>query len=327
MKKKIVIWVLPVFLAACQEPEPYLLREVEPAESGLTFRNQLIETPELNILNYLYYYNGAGVLAADFNGDGLPDLYFAANQQPDALYLNRGGLQFEEITAASGISNSDGWTTGVTHADVNGDGLLDIYICKAAGYRSLRGRNLLYINQGLSEDGIPQFLEMAAAFGLDFSGLSTQAAFFDYDLDGDLDMFLLNHSVHPNRTYGRGSQREGFDPLSGDRLYRNEGGHFTDVSAEAGIFQGKAGYGLGLGISDVNNDGYPDIYVGNDFFENDYLYVNQGNGSFREAISSDDPPIGHTTHYSMGNDLADLNNDGLTDIISLMRQFPPCSQR
>lgn len=317
MKKKIVIWVLPVFLAACQEPEPYLLREVEPAESGLTFRNQLIETPELNILNYLYYYNGAGVLAADFNGDGLPDLYFAANQQPDALYLNRGGLQFEEITAASGISNSDGWTTGVTHADVNGDGLLDIYICKAAGYRSLRGRNLLYINQGLSEDGIPQFLEMAAAFGLDFSGLSTQAAFFDYDLDGDLDMFLLNHSVHPNRTYGRGSQREGFDPLSGDRLYRNEGGHFTDVSAEAGIFQGKAGYGLGLGISDVNNDGYPDIYVGNDFFENDYLYVNQGNGSFREAISSDDPPIGHTTHYSMGNDLADLNNDGLTDIISL----------
>ncbi|HSG05608.1 MAG TPA: CRTAC1 family protein, partial [Nitrospiria bacterium] len=158
---------------------------------------------------------------------------------------------------------------------------------------------------------------MAAAFGLDFSGLSTQAAFFDYDLDGDLDMFLLNHSVHPNRTYGRGSQREGFDPLSGDRLYRNEGGHFTDVSAEAGIFQGKAGYGLGLGISDVNNDGYPDIYVGNDFFENDYLYLNQGNGTFREAISSDDPPIGHTTHYSMGNDLADLNNDGLTDIISL----------
>ncbi len=317
MINRYVFSVILVFLAGCQDTPSYLLREVDPADSGLTFRNQLLESPELNILNYLYYYNGAGVMAADFNGDQLPDLYLAANQQPDALYLNRGGMHFEEITAKAGIHNADGWTTGVTHADVNGDGLLDIYICKAAGYRALKGRNLLYINQGLSPEGIPQFKEMAADFGLDFSGLSTQAAFFDFDLDGDLDMFLLNHSVHPNRTYGKGSQREGYDPLSGDRLYRNDDGHFTDVSGEAGIFQGKAGYGLGLGISDVNNDGYPDIYVGNDFFENDYLYLNRGNGTFREAISDSDPPIGHTTHYSMGNDLADINNDGLPDIVSL----------
>lgn len=317
MLKRCLFGVFPAFLIACQESPSYLLREVDPSDSGLAFTNQLRESPELNILNYLYYYNGAGVLAADFNGDNLPDLYLAANQQADALYLNRGGMRFEEVTAQTGISNADGWTTGVTHADVNGDGLLDIYICKAAGYRALNGRNLLYVNQGLSPAGIPQFKEMAAEYGLDFSGLSTQAAFFDYDLDGDLDLFLLNHSVHPNRTYGKGSMREGYDPLSGDRLYRNDGGHFTDVSGEAGIFQGKAGYGLGLGISDVNNDGYPDIYVGNDFFENDYLYLNLGNGSFAEAISSSDPPIGHTTHYSMGNDLADLNNDGLPDIVSL----------
>lgn len=317
MKKEIKVWVLAMVLAGCQEHTPYLLQELEPERTGVDFSNQLAESPELNILTYLYYYNGAGVLAADFNGDGLPDLYFAANQQPDALYLNRGGFRFEEVTAQAGISNADGWTTGVTHADVNGDGLLDIYICKAAGYRALSGRNLLYINQGLSAEGVPQFTEMAAEFGLDFSGLSTQAAFFDFDLDGDLDVFLLNHSVHPNRTYGKGSQREGYDPLSGDRLYRNDGGHFTDVSADAGIYQGKAGYGLGLGISDVNEDGYPDIYVGNDFFENDYLYLNQGDGTFLEVISGDTPPIGHTTHYSMGNDLADLNNDGLTDIISL----------
>lgn len=317
MRELCLFWLLTVYLAGCQNTPSYLLSEVDPSDSGLTFSNQLRESPELNILNYLYYYNGAGVLAADFNGDNLPDLYLAANQQPDALYLNRGGMHFEDVTASTGISNADGWTTGVTHADVNGDGLLDLYICKAAGYRALKGRNLLYINQGLSPEGIPQFREMGADYGLDFSGLSTQSAFFDYDLDGDLDMFLLNHSVHPNRTYGKGSQREGYDPLSGDRLYRNDGGHFTDVSGEAGIFQGKAGYGLGLGIGDLNNDGYPDIYVGNDFFENDYLYLNQGNGTFREAISAADPSIGHTTHYSMGNDLADINNDGLPDIVSL----------
>ena len=317
VKNQTVLALISLAMASCTSGESYLLTEVPATHSGIHFENTLSETPELNILTYLYYYNGSGVMAADFNGDNLPDLYFAGNQVADALYINRGGFTFEEVTDYSGISNATGWTTGVTHADVNGDGLLDIYICKASGYRALSGQNLLYINTGNNADGIPQFTEKANEYGLNFSGLSTQAAFLDFDLDGDLDVFLLNHSVHPNRTYGKGDQREGFDPISGDRLYRNDNGQFIDISADAGIFQGKAGYGLGVGISDVNQDGYPDIYVGNDFFENDYLYLNTGLGSFTEVISLPNSPIGHTTHYSMGNALEDVNNDGLPDIISL----------
>ena len=317
VKNPIFLAFISLVVASCSHGESYLLSEVPAATSNVYFKNTLTETPELNILTYLYYYNGSGVMAADFNGDNLIDLYFAGNQVQDALYLNRGAFTFEEVTEISGISNATGWTTGVTHADVNGDGLLDIYISKASGYRALSGRNLLYINTGNNAQGIPQFVEQAKDFGLDFSGLSTQASFFDFDLDGDLDVFLLNHSVHPNRTYGKGEQREGFDPISGDRLYRNDGGRFIDISAEAGIYQGKAGYGLGVGISDINQDGYPDIYVGNDFFENDYLYLNTGSGQFTEVISKPNSPIGHTSHYSMGNALADINNDGLADVISL----------
>ena len=317
MKRTFEIGFVLLLLVSCQQEPSTGFRELDPRETGVHFDNALLETPELNILTYLYYFNGGGVLAADFNHDSLPDLYFGANQQADALYINKGGMQFEEVSVQSGISNADGWTTGVTHADINGDGLEDIYVCKAAGYRALEGRNLLYINQGVNAEGIPYFKEAAAEYGLDFSGLSTQAAFFDYDLDGDLDLFLLNHSVHPNRNYGKGSQRESFDPLSGDRLYRNDQGTFTDVSLEAGIFQGKAGYGLGIGIGDLNNDGYPDLYVGNDFFENDYLYLNRGDGTFEELISKEASGIGHTTHFSMGNDLADVNNDGLVDVVSL----------
>ena len=314
---KIKIGLILLFLAGCA-PEPQtLFREIPSSQSGVEFSNTLTESPELNILTYLYYYNGAGMAVEDFNNDGLPDLYLVSNQGPDALYLNLGNWAFRDITDVSGISNQDGWTTGVTHADINGDGLVDIYICKPGGYRALDGRNLLYINQGINSEGVPTFEEKAAEYGLDFQSLSTQAAFFDYDLDGDLDAFLLNHSVHPNRNYGRGSQRESFDPLAGDMLLRNDEGYFTDVSEQAGIFQGKAGYGLGLGISDLNLDGYPDIYIGNDFFENDYLYYNNGDGTFSEVISGEAPTIGHTSHFSMGNDIADLNNDGYSDIVSL----------
>ncbi|WP_445381137.1 VCBS repeat-containing protein [Robiginitalea sp. IMCC43444] len=306
-----------LLLGGCAKSDPPVFREMAPTETGITFKNQLTETPDLNILTYLYYYNGAGVAAADFNNDGLIDLYFTANQGADAFYLNKGSFRFEEVSSKANIINSKGWTTGVTHADVNGDGLQDIYICKASGYRSLEGRNLLFVNQGNNEKGIPVFKEMAEGYGLDFSGLSTQAAFFDYDLDGDLDMFLLNHSVHPNRNYGKGSQRSEFDALAGDRLFRNDGDTFTDVSREAGIYQGKAGYGLGIGISDLNNDGYPDIYISNDFFENDYLYFNRRDGTFQEVISKETGSIGHTSHFSMGNDISDINNDGLPDILSL----------
>lgn len=312
-------------LASCTEKPDTRFKELSPERTGIQFSNELRETPELNILNYLYYYNGGGVSVADYNQDGLPDLYLVANQAPDALYINRGNLNFELASEPAGISQDTTWTTGVTHADINGDGLEDLYVCKPGGYRALKGRNLLYINQGIDANGIPQYREMAAEYGLDLETLSTQASFFDYDLDGDLDVFLLNHSVHPNRNYGRGSQRKEFDARAGDILMRNDGGRFTDVSTTAGIYQGRAGYGLGLGISDINKDGYPDIYVGNDFFENDYLYINQGDGTFTEVIADSPagsdaqkaPAIGHTSHFSMGNDVADLNNDGLPDIISL----------
>ncbi|WP_088339677.1 VCBS repeat-containing protein [Robiginitalea sediminis] len=317
MRPTIITLLTLLLLSACRDATP-LFRELKPGHTGIAFANRLEETPELNILNYLYYYNGAGVAAADFNNDGLIDLYFTANQQADALYLNQGGLQFKDITEASGLPvEALGWTTGVTHVDINADGLLDIYVCQASGYRNLSGVNRLYVNQGVDANGIPQFAEKAADHGLDISALSTQAAFFDADGDGDLDAFLMNHSVHPNRNYGRGSQRLGYDPLSGDRLLRNDNGFFTDISQQAGIYQGKAGYGLGLGISDLDGNGYPDIYVGNDFFENDYLYLNQGNGQFVEVIASDSSGVGHTTHFSMGNDIADLNNDALPDILSL----------
>lgn len=285
--------------------------------SGIEFVNQLNPTTELNILTYLYYYNGGGVATGDLNNDGLIDLYFTGNQVNDHLYINQGGLRFEEVGKTAGIQNADGWTTGVSMVDINADGLLDIYICKVGAYGSINGTNLLLINQGPNEAGIPVFKEQAVAFGLDIKSFSTQSAFFDMDLDGDLDMFLLNHSVNPNRTYGKGSTRADQDSLAGDRLYRNDNGKFINVSKEVGIFQGVIGYGLGVGISDINNDGFPDIYVGNDFFENDYLYINNGDGSFEELMNSDPSRLGHTTHFSMGNDLADINNDGAIDILSV----------
>ncbi|RNC92588.1 MAG: hypothetical protein ED555_05790 [Allomuricauda sp.] len=313
----LLLCILVLWVVSCETESDKLFLERHATETGIDFNNRLTETPELNILNYLYYYNGGGVVTADFNNDNLVDIYFTGNQVGDELYLNLGGMKFKKITQQAGLDNKDGWTTGVTHADINADGLLDIYVCKASGYRNLKGHNKLYINKGIDADGIPHFEEQAEQFGLDFSGLSTQAAFFDYDLDGDLDMFLLNHSVHPNRNYGRGKLREITNDLSGDQLLENVEGIFQDVSTQAGIFQGRIGYGLGLGVSDINDDGFPDIYIGNDFFENDYLYINQGDGTFKEIISQDDKKLGHTTHYSMGNDLADINNDGLIDLVSL----------
>ncbi|MBS9463994.1 VCBS repeat-containing protein [Flagellimonas sp. 389] len=312
----LAFWVLSIFIS-CNKKEEKMFRKLPSSHTGITFKNELKDTPELNILTYLYYYNGAGVAAGDFNNDGLIDLYFTGNQTGDKLYLNKGDFKFDDITEAANIQNKDGWTTGVTHVDINNDGLLDIYICKVGQYKSIKGKNLLYVNQGMNEQGIPSFREEASKYNLDFSGFSTQAVFFDYDTDGDLDMFLLNHSVNPNRSYGKGTKRKQIAHLSGDVLYRNDNGNFTDVSKDAGIFQGGIGYGLGIGISDLNNDGYPDIYIGNDFFENDYLYINQKDGTFKEIISEDDKKVGHTSHFSMGNDIADVNNDGLTDIISL----------
>ncbi|WP_224491317.1 VCBS repeat-containing protein [Robertkochia flava] len=307
--------VLTLALLGCKE-DPSVWSYLDSRETGISFSNSVKNTEELNILNYLYFYNGAGVAAADFNNDGFIDLYFTANKNSDALYLNKGAMTFEEVTDQAGIKNNTGWTTGVATADVDGNGFPDLYISKVAPLSPEGTHNLLYLNQGPDEHGIPEFLEAAAAYGLDFKGYSTQAAFFDQDLDGDLDMFLLNHSVHPNQNYGRGTLRDIPDSLSGDRFFRNHDGYFRDETTLSGIHSGKIGYGLGISTGDLNQDGYPDLYIGNDFFENDYLYMNQGDGTFRD-VNLNTEVLGHTSHFSMGNAIGDINNDQLPDVFSV----------
>ena len=311
----ILVTTIVILCFGCKK-KVFRFEDVPSNKSGVEFENTITSTPELNILNYLYFYNGAGVASGDFNNDGLPDLYFVSNLGADKLYINKGELKFDELTYESGIKNDGPWSSGVSVVDINQDGLLDIYISKLGGFKAEYGHNQLWLNTGI-KNNIPQFREAAAEYGLDINAMATHAAFFDYDLDNDLDIFLLNHSVHPNRSYGKGSVRQQVDSISGDRLLKNDGGKYVDVSSESGIFQGRIGYGLGLSIGDLNGDNYPDIYVGNDFFENDYLYVNNGDGTFTEASTTDPEILGHTTHFSMGNTMADINNDGLQDIISL----------
>ncbi|EKB50856.1 VCBS repeat-containing protein [Cecembia lonarensis] len=310
--------LLFLFLAACSrqnhEGSHQPLFQAVPSEvSGITFSNQLIENEDFNIIEYLYFYNGGGVAVGDINNDGLLDIYFSSNQHGNKLYLNKGNMQFEDITQNAGVASFGPWKTGVSMVDINGDGLLDIYVCRVSGYKGLEGKNELYIN-----NGDLTFTESAALYGLDFQGFSTHAAFFDYDGDGDLDLYLLNHAVHTERSYGRASLRHIDDGLAGDKLYRNNLNkgekRFTPVTNEAGIFSSQVGYGLGVGIADVNNDGWPDIYISNDFNENDYLYINQGDGTFLESIQS---ALAYSSRFSMGNDLADINNDGWIDIMTL----------
>lgn len=308
---------MQLFLPGCNskdsKPKQVLFETLNESRTGLVFSNKLSPTPTLNMLRYMYFYNGAGAAAGDFNNDGLADIFFAANQSPNKLYINTGDLHFKDVSTAAGIPVDGAWSTGVAVADINNDGLLDIYVCRVGNFEKLQSHNQLLICQGI-KNGIPFYNDEAKSYGLDFSGFSTQAAFFDYDMDGDLDMFLLNHSLHYNSTFTARSNFEGtHDPLSGDILFRNDGGHFTDVSAEAGINQSSIGYGLGIVVSDLNLDGYPDIYIGNDFHENDYLYINNGHGGFKDMISE---ATMHTSQFSMGVDAADINNDALPDIIS-----------
>ncbi|MCX8020940.1 MAG: VCBS repeat-containing protein [Chitinophagaceae bacterium] len=287
---------------------------LDSRQTGLTFVNELKDRKDFNMLKYMYFYNGAGVGAGDFNNDGLTDLFFASNQQRNRLYLNQGNLQFRDVTDSARIPDDGGWSTGVSLADINNDGYLDIYICRVGNYEGLKSKNQLLMCKGVSPSGIPYYADEAAAYGLDFSGFSTHAAFLDYDLDGDLDMYLMNHSLRYNSTFQPRSSYEGTsDSLSKDILFRNDGNRFTDVSKQAGILQSVIGYGLGVAVSDVNLDGWPDIYIGNDFHENDYLYINRKDGTFSEELTQ---RILHTSQFSMGVDVADVNNDGLPEIFA-----------
>lgn len=304
--------IASMFLVACNQQKNTMFESLPASVTNVQFNNKLVDQDMFNILYYLYFYNGGGVATGDINNDGLTDIYFTANSKSNnKLYLNKGNFVFEDITTKAGVAGTADWCSGVTMADINNDGYLDIYVVASSQHHGLTGGNELFIN---NKNGT--FTESAAIYGLNFSGYSIQSAFFDYDHDGDLDCYLLNHSQKPNSNISDTSARRKFDPLSGDRLYRNDlqQKKFVDVSAQAGIYQSSLGYGLGLAIADLNNDGWDDIYVGNDFHENDYYYVNNGNGTFTESGADH---FSHYSRFSMGNDVADYNNDGQLDLVTV----------
>jgi hypothetical protein len=304
---------LVIGLYGCAGKEQPLFKLLDPDEHGITFENTIVENDTLNILQLEYIYNGGAVAVGDFNNDGLSDLYFSGNIVPDKLYLNKGNLQFQDVTEAAGIAPNDRWRSGVALVDINSDGLLDIYVCTTIKKDSLLRANILYVNQGPDKNGIPVFADRATAYGIADTGHDENAAFFDYDNDGDLDLYIITNTIQKGiPTSYRPKMNDG-SPPNADRLYRNNGNHtFTDVSKAAGIVH--EGYGLGLAIADINQDGWQDVYVSNDYITNDLMYLNNGDGTFTNAI---DAHIRHQSQFSMGNDIADFNNDGLPDIITL----------
>jgi len=312
LKKNIQHLLIATLLLSCSKPSDKLFTDVTE-ETGIDFSNMLQESEQLHILNFEYMYNGGGIAVGDINNDGLQDIYFSANQQPDKLYLNKGDLKFEDITTISGTAGRPGWKTGVCMADVNGDGRTDIYVCYSGKGDKASRSNQLFINKGI-RNGKPYFIDEAAEYGIDVPGSnSTQAAFFDYDRDGDLDFFLVNHATtFYSPLFNTTKLRTKRHPYFSNYLFRNDNGHFTDVSVEAGIKGGGNNFGLGLTVSDINNDGWPDIYTTNDYEEQDFLYLNNQRGGFTDVSRS---ALSHISKYGMGCDIADYNNDGLMDII------------
>ncbi|MHA4738086.1 VCBS repeat-containing protein [Dyadobacter sp. MSC1_007] len=310
--------ILAISALSCsrkEDTQEYDFDLLTPERTGIDFANTLKPTKDFNIFYYMYFYNGGGVGAGDFNNDGLVDLCFSANQEPNRIYMNKGGLKFEDVTKQANINTGKGWSNGVSVVDINQDGMLDIYISQVGDFEKMKGHNLLFVCREINKEGIPVYEEKSGEYGLDLVVFGTQAMFFDYDLDGDLDMFQLNHSVHQNGTFGRRDLfANTYHPKSGDKLFRNDGGKFKEVSKMAGIHSSALGYGLGLGVGDINFDGYPDMYIGNDFHENDYLYINQKNGTFSDQTDSS---LMHTSQFSMGVDIGDLNNDIFPEIVSL----------
>lgn len=316
-----IVFALLLFFS-CKKEKSVLKDKIVPLytladqrRTGIDFKNNLRETLYMNRLFYEYYYNGGGVAAGDFNNDELQDIYFISNLEPNRLYLNEGNLKFKDITEEAGVKGNSVFSTGVTTVDINSDGLLDIYICSSGRFEdSDKRRNELYVNTGMDKEGIPHFKESAEQYGLDIEEFSTQAGFFDYDRDGDLDMFLINHDVE---TYGDDKLEKYVNTqgeLSGERLYRNDNGKYVDATDGSGIINNRLGYGLGLAIGDVNNDGWPDAYISNDFSGKDHLYINNTDGTFSEVVNE---ATGHISFFSMGNDMADYNNDGWLDVMSV----------
>ena len=301
-------------LTACDKPQ---FSQLDAAQTGIAFANRITETDSINILDYEYVYNGGGVGVADFNGDSLPDVYFSGNQVANRLYLNRGNFKFEDVTAKSGATGSGKWCSGVALVDINADGRVDIYVGATTYGDSTRRENLLYVNQGNGPDGVPTFREMARAYGVADNGYTTNAAFFDYDNDGDLDLYVLTDAITNYPSAYREKIRDGSSPSTG-RLYRADWdeakGHpvYTNVTRQARMTT--EGYGLGVNICDLNRDGYKDIYVTNDFVSNDLLWINNGDGTFTDRAAEH---FKHLSNSAMGNDVADLNNDGLADVVVL----------
>ena len=308
--RKIALFALLGLTAAQCTYDPKiesLFTQMEPTKIGIGFQNDLSYDKDFNVFNYRNFYNGGGVAVGDINNDGYVDLYFTANQTSNKLYLNNGDWTFTDITDASGTNGQQAWSTGAAMADVNGDGWLDIYVANSGDIKGDSRANELFLNNGDNT-----FTEAAEAWGVADQGLSTHGVFFDYDRDGDLDLYVLNNSYRAIGSFNlQKSSREIRDPEGGDKLYRNEGDHFTDVSEAAGIMGSEIGFGLGTTVGDVNGDGWLDIYISNDFFEKDYLYINQGNGTFSEELEQH---MRHTSFASMGADMADINNDGAPDL-------------
>lgn len=309
--KKLTFFGLMALTLGCssvsENEQPPLFESLAASSSGVDFINELTNEDKFNIYTYRNYYNGGGVGIADIDNDGLSDIYFIGNRVPNRLYKNLGGMKFQDITESAGVAGQKAWSTGVSMADVNGDGFVDIYVCNSGDISGDNKQNELFINNG---DGT--FTEDAEKYGLADQGFSTHAAFFDYDRDGDLDVYLLNNSYKAIGSFNlQRNERPKRDPVGGDKLYRNDNGKFVDVSEEAGIYGSVIGFGLGVTVGDVNDDNWLDIFISNDFFERDYLYINNQDGTFSEVLENSMQSI---SAASMGADMADINNDSKPDI-------------